>query len=193
MTSDDTTSSPIPDSPSPVRAPLRRSLHPPRRRFLVGVLLLVVGCGMGGDEGANSGPVTSPSDLPEGTGADTSLDGLELRLGIPKLTFAPGEPIEVVLLLANRSGETRTLSFSSSQRFDLVLRNAEGSVETTWSASQLFLQALGTEVIAPGGELRFEANLPAPERTGDHTLEGSIPATGSGSELHATLPLEVRE
>ncbi len=120
------------------------------------------------------------------------LEGLQLNVAMERLEYAPGDAIPVSLQISNRSEETRTLSFRTTQRYDLVLLTDQGEVLARWSEDQVFGQALGEEVLegdsdGPVWDVEWEA----PETPGSYRLEAVIlPAEG---ELRMGVPIEVTE
>jgi hypothetical protein len=153
----------------------------PRRSILAALLsaslLGIAGCG---EEAAPPAEETIASD---------PADGLELQFGVQKANYAPGDSIRAVVRVENRSDELRTLEFSSSQRFDIiVLDSAEVSIHS-WSADKSFLQALEEEILEPGGELRYDGSVIAPAIPGGYLLKGVI--TTTGTSLESTLPIAV--
>jgi len=130
---------------------------------------------------AISDDVTAPAPAPD--------DGLELAMGVDRLTYSPGAGIQVVIRLANLSTQTRTLEFPTSQRFDLVILDEAGTERQRWSEGQAFLQVVGAEVLAPGDEILFDAEISAPEAAGVWNLQVRIPAPNV--ELRSTIPIEV--
>ncbi|HEY0634700.1 MAG TPA: BsuPI-related putative proteinase inhibitor, partial [Gammaproteobacteria bacterium] len=65
-------------------------------------------------------------------------------------TFAPGDPIKLVLSITNVSQESKTLNFSSAQQYDFVLKNGTDDEVWRWSNSYAFAGALSSYVLAPG-------------------------------------------
>jgi hypothetical protein len=108
---------------------------------------------------------------------------------VQEATYSPGDTIRAVIRVVNRGGETRTLEFSSSQRIDIIVLDAAETPVHSWSADKSFAQAIEEETLEPGGELRYDATLVAPESPGGYSLRGMITATGA--ELESILPIVV--
>ncbi|HEY0075956.1 MAG TPA: BsuPI-related putative proteinase inhibitor [Abditibacteriaceae bacterium] len=72
--------------------------------------------------------------------------------------YTPGQPIQVRLKATNTHKRGAFLRFTSGQRFDFSVYplNKKEAVYT-WSASRMFLQALGSLWIKPGQSQNFEA------------------------------------
>lgn len=133
------------------------------------------------------GTASTPQDVPAPVPAPA--DGLELAMGIDRLAFSPGADIQVVIRLSNLSTETRTLEFPTSQRFDLLILDEDGTEQRRWSEGQAFLQVVGTEVLAPGDEILLDAVIGAPEAAGTWNLQVRMPSPNI--ELRTTIPIEV--
>ncbi|MBI2876831.1 MAG: hypothetical protein HYY20_08120 [Candidatus Tectomicrobia bacterium] len=102
---------------------------------------------------------------------------LRTVLTTDKATYAPGEPITFALRLINETAEPIRLSFTTAQRFDLVVQDPAGREVWRWSAGRFFAQALGEETLQPsGGDLLFQATLPKGLPPGTYTVHGTIPA-----------------
>jgi hypothetical protein len=117
-------------------------------------------------------------------------EGLEIRLGIDRAQYRPGDPMEVVIALRNPTNRPRQLSFATSQRYDLALIDLDGEEVYRWSGDRAFLQALGEISLEPGSEEVWRESLAAPDRAGSYTLQGTIPTLEG--ELGTRLPVEVR-
>jgi hypothetical protein len=117
-------------------------------------------------------------------------EGLEIRLGIDRVRYRPGDSIEVLIAVRNATNRPRRLSFATSQRYDLILTDSGGEEVHRWSADRAFMQALGDLALEPGAEEAWTESLPAPDRPGPYTLQGTVP-TLEGA-LRTRLPVEVR-
>lgn len=87
------------------------------------------------------------------------------------------------------------LTFTSSQEYDLILRNREGREVYRWSSTRAFLQVLKTVKVA--GEKNWAEDLPLADSTGrplppgPYTLEAVITSSG-GPQYRALVPLEIQ-
>ena len=117
----------------------------------------------------------------------------QVALSKPKL----GEPrLHVDLRLIVEAPLPLELTFPSTQRFDLQLRNSRGEVLYTWSADKLFAQVIETEHVQ--GVLQYEAEIPLSTSTGQlppgkYTVEGWLTAGESGRQFSATAVWVVPE
>jgi hypothetical protein len=168
-------------------SPLRSTRVPAGPPALALLLALLALSGCGGDEP----PV--PADTPisrADEAAATATEGLQLILGIDRVSYPPGAPIQVRIRVMNRMDEPRTVSFSTGQRVDAVLVDEAGNEVVRWSDGQIFTQALGEEHFEPGEEgLSWELDLVAPEITGTYRLRGFL--TAVQGTLEASLPVDV--
>lgn len=86
-----------------------------------------------------------------------SGDGLILRLHTPvfEVTKA-GTEVPVQLSVTNAGETSRTLSFSSSKRFDLRVEDAEGNVRWAHSDGRFYLMVMQERRLNPGETLEAE-------------------------------------
>ena len=95
-----------------------------------------------------------------------------------KARYRVGEPIQVQIRATNTSKNTAFLQFSSGQRFDFKVFNAQNENVYTWSAMRMFAQVLGNLVMYPGNRKTFQASI------GDEM--GQLPAGQYRLEAHLT-------
>lgn len=67
--------------------------------------------------------------------------------------------VEVFLTLQNNGAQALTYSFGSSQRFDILVIDANGRVVSRWSRGRMFAQVVGTLSLAPGEKQRFGGSV----------------------------------
>ena len=113
--------------------------------------------------------------------------------------------VPVFLTIQNNTERPLVYSFPTSQRFDILVIDANGRVVSRWSRDKLFLQAFGKLELAPGEKKRLGGSVPLsyddgqPLAPGGYTLKielGSHPASDTahnpGSQAPAALaPLEI--
>jgi hypothetical protein len=108
-----------------------------------------------------------------------------------KEAYSLGEPISVSIAVRNDNPEAMEISFASSQRFDILLTDAELRRIWIWSADRVFAAELGLEKLPPGGELKYaeiweQANDDGqPVPPGNYLVFGQIPGC---SELWDACP-----
>ena len=92
--------------------------------------------------------------------AKAARSWVTLKTTTDKKFYAPGQPIQVRLTATNTSKRNVYLRFTSGQRFDFsVYPIGKGDAVYTWSASRMFLQALGSLSLRPGQSQKFEASI----------------------------------
>ncbi len=96
------------------------------------------------------------SPLWAGPAAVTQAGQVQVELSIARARYRAGEPVEIVLTVANPSPREVTFQFNTGQMYDFVVRN-DGRVIWQWSAGRAFVQALTTLVIKPGESRVFRA------------------------------------
>lgn len=139
---------------------------------------------------------STPADTdPDAPGPDltSTLDGLQLDVGLESATWTAGEEVTIRIGLANRSSEDRTLTFPTSQRYDLVLLDPEDEEVARWSRDRSFLQVLGEETVRAGeeGPVWTETWTIPEDRTGPHRLVVELPASPAG--LRTGVDVEIVE
>jgi hypothetical protein len=77
------------------------------------------------------------------------------------------------LTVTNEGDDPVSLTFSDSQRFDFVVRDADDTERWRWSEGQMFAQMLGTEELAPGESVEYDAEWHA-SGTGSYVCRGEL-------------------
>ncbi|MDQ7820019.1 MAG: BsuPI-related putative proteinase inhibitor [Armatimonadota bacterium] len=78
---------------------------------------------------------------------------LRVEAALPRPAFAPGEPVEVTIAAVNRGEGPLALTFTSGQRFDLIVRRPRGDAVWQWSHDKAFIQVVQTVTLRPGERL----------------------------------------
>ena len=94
--------------------------------------------------------------VPEKTVRTRGL-ALTLRLEPLPIKLSEARRMEATLWLKNVSSRFIHLEFTSSQRFDVLVRDAAGRVVVQWSEDRMFEAALGSVGINPGEHLEYHA------------------------------------
>ena len=115
---------------------------------------------------------------------------LTVRVTTNKATYEAGEPIQLELILENQGSESITLEFSSSQRYDFEIRNAEDEAIWRWSDEIGFAQMLGSEIVEPGGQLHYEEEFAMALDAGTYRVIGYV--TSRGGELRGELEITIQ-
>ncbi|MDQ0351750.1 hypothetical protein J2R98_001567 [Alkalibacillus filiformis] len=160
--------------------------------FYLMVLLLsiaLIGCGTGGqdtksDEGKNNAG-EQPNDEEENneeelTGVDALLDQLTFDVDVQ-----PGEDsVKFNMKLTHDGDEDLTLSFSSGQKFEVVVTDPNGEEVYRFSEGMMFTQAIETSELSPGDEMEFQDSW-------DYTKDGARVDSGEYQASVELLPYEV--
>jgi hypothetical protein len=116
---------------------------------------------------------------------------LILLLTASKAVYAEGEPVELTLQVVNRGPRPVTLQFRDSQRYDFLIRNAQGQEVWRWSANQMFAHMLGQETLSPdGGNLTYRVVARATLRRGSYTVMGVVPVIDA--QMSALLEVTIQ-
>ena len=112
------------------------------------------------------------------TGGEAVATGFEVSLSTDKAVYRSGEPIAVTLSVSNPTGPEIRFQFSSAQRFDFAIRDANGGQVWRWSEGQMFGQVLGTEVLGPARpQIIYRAEFIGKLTPGLYRVEGTLVAT----------------
>ena len=84
---------------------------------------------------------------------------LSLRLHPVPIKLSETRRIEMTLRLENVSSRFIPLEFPTSQRFDVLMRDATGRVVAQWSEDRVFETVPGYVGINPGEHLDYDATL----------------------------------
>ncbi len=152
---------------------------------------ILTACGTGSEEGGDQ--VTGGSDEEvvndpaEDEGDNGGIVAGELEPSLEQV--ADGQ---VVYTVKNQTEQEMTLEFTSSQRFDYVIKSQDGEVLYHYSTVASFLQALGTETIAQGEELSYDIELPGNElKSGEYQLEVWLtPKDGEMAKTSMTINIQ---
>ncbi|GEN45671.1 BsuPI-related putative proteinase inhibitor [Alkalibacillus haloalkaliphilus] len=158
--------------------------------FYLMVLLLsiaLIGCGTGGqdqepDEGENNAGEQPNDDEENDEESEEELTGVDALLD--QLTFdvdvQPGEDsVKFNMKLTHEGNEDLTLSFSSGQKFEIVVTDPNGEEVYRFSEGMMFTQAIETSELSPGDEMDFQDSW-------DYTKDGVRVDSG---EYEATIEL----
>jgi len=131
------------------------------------------------------------SRLDSGVEMRSERSDLILLLTASKAVYAEGEPVELILQVVNRGPRPVTLQFRDSQRYDFLIRNAQGQEVWRWSANQMFAHMLGQETLSPdGGNLTYRVVARATLRRGSYTVMGVVPVIDA--QMSALLEVTIQ-
>ena len=98
---------------------------------------------------------------------------------------ATRDSVRFTLAVTNAAAGAATLHFTSGQRYDFSVRDRD-RVLWTWSADRSFMQAVGSETLAPGETRSYsESWRPAPDAAA-RTLTGVGVLTTAGGGIERT-------
>src|SRR5207247_11187861 len=89
--------------------------------------------------------------------------GLRVEASLPRPTYDAGQVVEVALTAVNTGGSPVSVTFTSGQRFDLVIRRPRGDAVWRWSHDKAFIQVIQTLTPQSGQSLSFKISW---EQTG---------------------------
>ena len=140
--------------------------------------------------GAAVGPTATRAATPG------QAPGLTLTLSSRAASYAPGERATFTLVARNAGTTPVSLTFSSAQRFDLVILEASGREIWRWSQGKVFAQVMGTQTLAPGETISFDAQWDQRDAAGKAVPPGNYTArawlTARGVPQQAQAPFTVR-
>ena len=82
--------------------------------------------------------------------------GLRVAASLPRPTYDAGQVVEVSLTATNTGGAPVSVTFTSGQRFDLVIRRPRGDAVWRWSHDKAFIQVIQAVTLQPGESLSFK-------------------------------------
>ena len=95
--------------------------------------------------------------------------------------------VHLVFTVKNPSGAPIRISFSSSQRFDIVaIDSPSGKGVWTWSANQAFLAMAQDEIVPGNGALVYTASW-KPTARGLYLLHATLASTSTRAEAYTTV------
>ena len=126
----------------------------------VGLVVLLCGC-------AGPAPDQEPGSR-EGSTEGPLAASLEVNVTDPG--------VRLTLHVTNTSSRPVEFTFPSSQRYDFVVRRADGEEVWRWSEGMMFTQAISQATLAPGESWDMEAVWEADDVTGELTATGMLTA-----------------
>lgn len=91
--------------------------------------------------------------------------------------LSEGNEIQVTLVLTNKTGKFVQLTFPTSQRIEVLLRDHTGKLVTQWSEEQTFTNDPGYVAINPGEHVQYTVNISGRDLVAGktYTIEGFFP------------------
>lgn len=116
------------------------------------------------------------------------------KFGVNETSFTQADPITITLTIKNISPDTKTLNFSNSQQYDLVIYNDADAEVWRWSNGMVFTAAITSFSLASGESQTFTYTWDQKTSTngtlipiGNYILEGHI----VGISASAQRPLNI--
>jgi len=72
-----------------------------------------------------------------------------ISMSTDKMIYFVGEPIKMTLKIFNYTEGEITFHFNTSQRYDFIIEEEEGSEIWRWSQERMFAMVLGEETLGP--------------------------------------------
>ena len=106
----------------------------------------------------------------------------------PKLSET--KQLKVTLQLVNKSRKMAQLDFPTSQRIEVLVKNAAGKTVEQWSEDQAFTNELSVETINPGERLEYSASVSTREMAAgqSYTIEAFFPNYDALRATRAIVP-----
>jgi len=88
-----------------------------------------------------------------GASGNTTSEERNMNYGISittdKMSYSVSEPIVMTLKIFNYTKEDINFQFNTSQRYDFIIEDEEGSEIWRWSKDRMFAMMLGEEILGP--------------------------------------------
>jgi Intracellular proteinase inhibitor len=105
---------------------------------------------------------------------------IELKLDVTPtpVKLSEDREVKVTITVYNQSKKSVHLDFPTSQRIEILVRDASGKVVNTWSEDQSFTDDSAAVTVNPGERLEYAASVATREMTGGqpYTIEASFPS-----------------
>jgi len=101
--------------------------------------------------------------------------GLKVTINVPRSTVNRGASLSVQLAVVNEGRRDVAVRFTSSQRFDLVVKDLSGRQIIKWSDNMVFAQLIKDMRLEQGGRIEGELVWEANVAPGNYTIFGSTP------------------
>ncbi|WP_456275896.1 BsuPI-related putative proteinase inhibitor [Bacillus sp. AK128] len=145
--------------------------------YIVSLVMILTGCASTNQETTGS---SNNEESTETTSPTIDLADFEATLEVNSTE----EEVMFTIHLQNKSNEPTDLTFSSGQKFEIVVRNAEGKEVYRFSKGRMFTMALETLKLDAGEKLTFEDKW-------DYQTNGEKVQPGNYSVVATVIPIEV--
>jgi hypothetical protein len=127
-----------------------------------------------------------------GSSADRTAGDLRLSLTVGRANYRSGETVTVSLRVMNGGPAPVSLSASSGQQYDMIVRQ-RGGVIWQWSHDKAFVQVVRTITMAPGETLSFSGSWDQRDLQGRQVEPGAydVSAVFFGAQRGGPRSIEV--
>ncbi|MFO7815298.1 MAG: BsuPI-related putative proteinase inhibitor [Halanaerobiales bacterium] len=109
--------------------------------------------------------------------AKTSNNKLELSLNMEENKINKNDKLVLEINILNQTKEKITLEFSSSQKYNIIIKDQKGKIVYDWAENKMFTQAFERKEIKANSSLEFEEVLDLSKlKSGEYLIEVSIVA-----------------
>ena len=161
-----------------------------RRCFLClmvcGLLIVVLAAACGGDDGNDRGPSPTPAGVasPTPTGPPFSFEG---PVGIDLTTYgafhSQGEPVPLTITVA--VSEPITLYYRTTQRYEIVISDAEGKEVWRWSKDKAFGEVVEQVNLDENERLSFSETWDQRDNNGEPAPPANYTVTATSTHCDA--------
>jgi hypothetical protein len=149
------------------------------KRFILsmGLLLLVGGCGTANSETNGNGET---DESKEATTSSVDLANFETGLEVEQTA----EKAVFHITFTNKGDEEAKVTFSSGQKFELVIQDSSGKEVYRYSIGKMFTMALETIKLKPGESIQLQDEW-------DYMVDGKRVAPGEYKAIATVIPREI--
>jgi len=122
-----------------------------------------------------------------GSSHRAATEWLILTLTVSDASPQVGETVTLRLTVANTTNAPQSVIFTSGQRYDFTVRDADGELVWQWSYGIGFVQAMSRETLQPGESWEFAQTWDLGDNEGTALAPGNYTAQG---ELVCTTPAQ---
>lgn len=116
--------------------------------------------------------------------------GVALRVTADEAVYTSGAPISLTLRLVNRSEQPITLTFRTSQRYDVRIEDPQAREVWRWAEGRMFAEMIGEETLRPAQELTYRLIVRTRLSPGRYRIVAAVPA--EAVPLTASLEIGIR-
>lgn len=124
-----------------------------------------------GDQGTRRAAITSAPSAQQG-------QTISVMVTTDKPGYNLGEPVRFTLTAMNTSGSPVTVLWASGQRYDFLVRSADGAEVWRWSRDKVFILILQELTLSPGESLTFQEVWDQRDNNGQPVVTGTYVVVG---------------